>query len=58
MRILRCGRQLLSRSYRYAKDIQHSNRLENGDFTFGITVRHGNDPMLIARDVTNKQRPK
>ena len=48
----------MSRSYRYAKDIQHSNRLENGDFTFGITVRHGNDPMLIARDVTNKQRPK
>ena len=41
----------------YAKDVAHDDRLENGDFTFGINVRHGDDPMLIARDVTGLERP-
>jgi hypothetical protein len=41
----------------YAKDVRGDDRLQSGDFTFAVTVRHGDDPLIIARDVTNKNTP-
>lgn len=41
----------------YGKDTRRDDLYEQGGFLFSVSVRHGDDPIEIARDATNLQQP-
>jgi hypothetical protein len=41
----------------YAKDVRTDDLFEQGQFSFIASVRHGDDPIEIARDQTHLQMP-
>jgi hypothetical protein len=41
----------------YAKDTRRDDLYEQGRFSFAVSVRHGDDPIEIARDQTHLQLP-
>lgn len=41
----------------YAKDTRTDDLFEQGHFSFAVSVRHGDDPIEIARDETHQQMP-